>query len=176
MTQVLTIRGVRPAYVRGFSSYKRGSEGSRVSFANSILLSSLLSRFVCRLYPEAPVIFPSPEARSEAPRIPKSVIPEPKPCPRGARFFVKIFQIYGETLLLQAVVLPDRLPIRWVYSPFSIHDIIQVIVECIWEYGKWVCSHFHSNAILWSILYKIRAMCIYFAVICVNVYSLSSIS
>ena len=52
----------------------------------SSLLSPVLHRFVCQKYPEAPVIFSSPEASPEIPKIPRGAIPEPKLCPREVRF------------------------------------------------------------------------------------------
>ena len=50
------------------------------------LLSPVLHRFACQKYPKAPVLFSSPEASPEIPKIPRSAVPEPKLCPREVRF------------------------------------------------------------------------------------------
>ena len=52
----------------------------------SSLLSPVLHRFACQKYPEAPVLFSSPEASPEIPKIPRSAVPESKLCPREVRF------------------------------------------------------------------------------------------
>ena len=52
----------------------------------SSLLSPVLHRFACQKYPEALVLFSSPEASPEIPKIPRSAVPESKLCPREVRF------------------------------------------------------------------------------------------
>ena len=60
----------------------------------------------------SPDIIPEPRSKIRSPEDPEERYSRAEALPARSPVFVKIFQIYGETLLLQAVVLPDHLLIK----------------------------------------------------------------
>ena len=76
---------VRPAYSEAPASIK----GIRRQLSHLLISSRFCAealRVNPRSYFEAPVLYSSPEASPEIPKIPRSAVPESKLCPREVRF------------------------------------------------------------------------------------------
>ena len=140
---------VTPRVNRRSRPYKRESSAAD-SIAHFSSFSRVFASFFVQELSRSPGIIPEPRSKSRGPEDPEKCDSRAEALPARSSIFVKIFQIYRRILLLQAVVLSDHLLI------------------------KWVCSYFlltHN----YEVFYIIYVLCVYFVVMCVNVYSLSSI-